>query len=358
MGPGSHAAATGRRRAGTGTVEPYVHPPPAAHMVGGRAREQPPDLAACYELCRRLHAAHGRTYYLATRLLPPERRPHVHALYGFARYADDLVDHAALDWTPAQRRDALRAWSAELLETLADDQHRPPRDPVLRAAAHTIATLGIEPRDVRAFLQSMAMDLTVSRYPTFDDLSAYVDGSGAAIGAMMLPVLGCDDPRARGPARSLGIAFQLTNFLRDVAEDWDRGRLYIPLADLDAHGVTEWDFHARHVGPRMRRLLACQAARAQGYYRHAEQGLALLPAASRRCVRLAYRLYHGILEEIAAADYQVFARRVAVPPRRRLAAVAAELVGVGRRGVAGPQPLGAAPAVAAQNPHPPNGRAE
>ncbi|PSO51758.1 MAG: phytoene synthase [Actinobacteria bacterium QS_5_72_10] len=274
-------------------------------MVAGAARRAGPlDLDACYDLCRRVHAAHGRTYYLATRLLPPARRAHVHALYGFARYADDLVDHAALAWTPAQRREALEAWSAELVQALEGEARSAPRDPVLRAAAHTITTLGIESGDVRAFLGSMAMDLTVTRYPTFDDLHGYVAGSGAAIGAMMLPVLGCHDPRARPPARSLGIAFQLTNFLRDVAEDWDRGRLYVPLADLEAFGVTEWDFHARHVGPRMRRLLAFQAAR-----------------------RVADRLYRAILCEIADGDYQVFQRRAALSRRRRLALTVGALAG-------------------------------
>lgn len=317
-------AAAPAARAGDGTVEGYTHPPPAWHIVAGDGpRLGALDLDACYERCRRLHAAHGRTYYLASRLLPRQRRAHVHALYGFARYADDLVDHAAVGWTPAQRRQALEAWSGQLLGALAGEGR--PHDPVLRAVAHTITALGIEPRDVRAFLQSMAMDLTVSRYATFDELHAYVDGSGAAIGTMMLPVLGCGDARARGPARSLGIAFQLTNFLRDIAEDWDRGRLYVPLADLEAFGVTEWDFHARQVGPRMRRLLAHQAARAQGYYRHAEQGLGLLPPASRRCVRVAFRLYRGILEAIADADYQVFRRRAVLPRRRRLAVVAGEL---------------------------------
>jgi phytoene synthase len=327
--PGPQPAADTRvARVGAGTVEAYVHPPPASRMVAGAARRAGPlDLDACYDLCRRVHAAHGRTYYLATRLLPPARRAHVHALYGFARYADDLVDHAALAWTSAQRREALEAWSAELVQALEGEARSAPRDPVLRAAAHTITTLGIESGDVRAFLGSMAMDLTVTRYPTFDDLHGYVAGSGAAIGAMMLPVLGCHDPRARPPARSLGIAFQLTNFVRDVAEDWDRGRLYVPLADLEAFGVTEWDFHARHVGPRMRRLLAFQAARAQRYYRHAEQGLRLLPPGSRRCVRVADRLYRAILCEIADGDYQVFQRRAALSRRRRLALTVGALAG-------------------------------
>lgn len=313
-------------------VDGYAHPPPALAIVadGVAARGGPPDLAACYELCRRLHAAHGRTYYAATRLLPRERRPHVHALYGFARYADDLVDHLALGWSPAQRRAALEAWSRPLLAALdrgGDGRAEPVDDPVLRAAAHTVAALGIDPDDVRAFLRSMAMDLTTTRYATFADLRDYMEGSAAAIGSMMLPVLGCADPRARAPARSLGIAFQLTNFLRDVAEDWDRGRLYLPTEDLAAFGVTEWDLHARRVGPRLRRLLAFEAARAEAFYAHAEQGIPLLPPASRRCVRVARRLYRSILHAIADADYQVFHRRAALSRPRRLALATAEVAG-------------------------------
>lgn len=309
------------------TLEGYAHPAPSLRIVADGVAEHggDVDLAGCYELCRRVHATHGRTYYLAARLLPRERRPHVHALYGFARYADDLVDHLGLDWPDAERRQALEAWSQPLLDVLAGADPASLRDPVLCAVAHTVGALGIDPDDVRAFLRSMAMDAHVARYATFAELSEYVEGSAAAIGSMMLPVLGCADPRARRPARSLGVAFQLTNFLRDVAEDWDRGRLYLPLEDLDAFGVSEWDLHTRQVGPRLRRLLAFQAARAEGYYRQAEHGWALLPPASRRCVRVAHRLYRGILDGVADLDYQVFQRRAAVPPRRRLAVLLGEL---------------------------------
>lgn len=321
----------GRPATSAATLDGYAHPAPSTRLItdGLAEREGVPTLAECYELCRRLNAAHGRTYYLAARLLPAPRRRHVHALYGFARYADDLVDHRALDWTPERRRAELEAFSRRLLGALAGDATTPLDHPVLRATAHTIATLGIDHDDVRAFLRSMAMDLTVTRYPTFADLRDYVHGSAAVIGTMMLPVLGCDDPRARGPAQSLGIAFQLTNFLRDVAEDWSRGRIYLPLEDLAAYGVEEWDVHARVVTPRLRRLLAFEAARTRRYYRHAEQGIALLPPASRRAITAASRLYGGILDALADADYQVFARRVTVPRRQRLG-VAARFVVAGR----------------------------
>jgi 15-cis-phytoene synthase len=202
----------------------YRHPLAAPALVrdglATLASDGPPSLAACYELCRRLHAAHGRTYYLSARLLPQARRRHVHALYAFARYADDLVDHVDLRWTSAQRRAALEAWSAEALAAV---DRGASRHPVLHALAHTVAELGIRHDDLRAFLRSMALDLTTTRYATYEDLCGYMHGSAAVIGAMMVPALGAP-PAAREPAMALGVAFQLSNFLRDVAEDWDRGR--------------------------------------------------------------------------------------------------------------------------------------
>jgi 15-cis-phytoene synthase len=298
----------------------YRHPAPSTALVGDGAGL---SLADCYEACRRLHAAHGRTYYFATRFLPADRRPHVHALYGFARYADDLVDHLALDWPPARRRAALEAWSTEALACL---DGAPTDDPVLRAVRATVHALAIRREDLEAFLASMAMDLTVTRYPTYLDLAVYVHGSAAVIGSMMLPVLGTVTDAARQRAMDLGVAFQLTNFLRDVAEDWDRGRIYLPLEDLDRFGVTEWDFRARHVGPALRRLLAFESQRARALYRRAEEGWALLPPASRSCIRIAHRLYGAILDDLEAGDYQVFRRRAAVSGRRKAAIALRELV--------------------------------
>lgn len=308
------------------TAGGYRHPHPSPALVTrdvGLTGDPPVDLAASYDLCRRLHATHGRTYYFATRFLPAERRHHVHALYGFARYADDLVDHHALSWTLEERRSALEQWTETFLASLESGESS---DPVLRAVLATVRELRIPHEDLRAFLRSMAMDLTVTRYATYADLSVYVHGSAAVIGTMMLPVLGATDPQARARAMDLGVAFQLTNFLRDVAEDWDRGRIYLPLEDLDAFGVTEWDFHSRHVGPAFRRLLAFEAARTRALYRRAEEGWSLLPPSSRRCIRIAHRLYGGILDALEHGDYQVFRTRACVPGLRKAHVALAELV--------------------------------
>ncbi|WP_370325779.1 phytoene/squalene synthase family protein [Euzebya sp.] len=304
----------------------YAHPSPSTAIVdavlGGRDGRVV-DLATSYEICRRINAAHGRTYYAATRLLPPDKRPHVHALYAFARYADDLVDHLDLAWTPAERRRALESWSDAFLADLRAGRSD---DPVGKAVVHTMQVMAVDHADVEAFLRSMAMDLTVTRYETYDDLAVYVHGSAAVIGTMTLPVLEPLTPEARRPAMQLGIAFQLTNFIRDVAEDHARGRIYLPLEDLDRFGVTEAHLRSRQVGPELRRLLAFEIARTRALYRRAEDGWAMLPPASARCIRTAHRLYAGILDRVEASDYQVFRDRAVVPTWQKATVVAHELL--------------------------------
>ena len=279
-------------------------------------------LTESYELCRQLHRRHGRTYYLATRLLPDWKRRHVHALYGFARYADEIVD--AMDGTPAAARARrLRGWSDRFLAGLAGVRVD---DPVLPAVLHTLEVFQLDRDDFAAFLRSMAMDLTVTTYATYDDLLDYMAGSAAAIGTMMLPVLGAADlDAAREPARQLGLAFQLTNFIRDVPEDLDRGRVYLPLADLDRFRVRPADLR-RPTDP-VRELIAFEVGRAREHYRRAAPGIAMLSRGSQPCIRTAYQLYGGILDEIVAAGYDVCTRRATVPVAKRLAVAARNLAG-------------------------------
>jgi 15-cis-phytoene synthase len=292
-------------------------------MASHRTEPWGPSVAASYEQCRILHRAHGRTYYLATRLLPAWKRPHVHALYGFSRYTDEIVD--AFDGeTAAERRVRLADWTDRFTAALAGG---PVDDPVLPAVLHTIRTFHLDPVDFTAFLGSMAMDLTVTGYETYEDLLAYMEGSAAAIGSMMLPVLGASDlAAAREPARQLGLAFQLTNFIRDVGEDLGRGRLYLPLKDLAEFGVSRDSLRAGEAAPAVRRLVAFEVDRAREHYRLAAPGIPLLAPASQACIRTAYRLYGGILDEVVRAGYDVFGRRATVPNRRRVAVAAASLL--------------------------------
>ncbi|MDX3101882.1 phytoene/squalene synthase family protein [Nonomuraea angiospora] len=280
-------------------------------------------LTASYERCRRLHARYGRSYYLATRLLPQWKRRHVHALYGFARYADEIVDSFTMT---ADRSRALDTLTARVEAGLAGAK---PDDPVLPAFLHTVHSFGIGHDDIGAFLASMRADLSVTRYATYDDLLGYMAGSAAAIGTMMLPVLepapGCEEA-AREPARQLGLAFQLTNFLRDIGEDFARGRVYLPLEDLDKFGVRAEDLGAHRCRTALRDLLAFEAGRARDHYRAAAGGISLLVASSRPCVRAAFCLYGGILDEIERCDFEVLADRVRVPRRRKAAVFARHLL--------------------------------
>ena len=303
-----------------------------------------PTLRTAYLRCRALHARYGRTYFLATRLLAPGRRPAVHALYGFARYADEIVD--ALDDTrpAADRLAALDALEPALLSALdgaPDDA--PAADPVLAAVADTAARYELDPDLFRAFLAAMRMDTHVTDYPTFEALAGYMHGSAAVIGLQMLPVLGTVGERAAAEpsAAALGIAFQLTNFLRDVGEDLDRGRVYLPADELAAFGVDrallEWCRLRRRHDPRVRRALAHLVARTRAVYRRAAPGIDLLVPASRPCVHTAHTLYSAILDRIEAADYDVLQRRVSVPVHRRLAVALPALASgyAARRGSAG-----------------------
>jgi phytoene synthase len=285
------------------------------------------DLAAAYERSRELHRNHGRTYYLATRLLPAWKRRHVHALYGFTRYADEIVDRTGA-LTPAERAAELTAWSDRFVAGLHGAQVD---DPLLPAVLHTIAVFDLDPADFASFLRSMAMDLTVTSYATYEDLLDYMEGSAAVIGTMMLPILGSSDPAAaREPARQLGLAFQLTNFIRDVAEDLDRGRTYLPDEHLAAFGVTRDDLlAARAAGvstPKIKNLIRYEISRAGEHYAAAAPGIPLLSPGSQACMRTAYRLYGGILDEVAAQDYDVFAGRALVPNRRRASVVLRSLL--------------------------------
>ena len=272
------------------------------------------DLAAAYERCREIHKRHGRTYYLATRLLPAWKRRHVHALYGFTRYADEIVDRTEA-LPPAEREALLTEWSDRFVAGLRGE---PVDDPLLPAVLHTIAVFDLDVEDFAKFLRSMAMDLTVTSYPTYDDLLDYMEGSAAVIGTMMLPILGSTDPAAaREPARQLGFAFQLTNFIRDVAEDLDRGRTYLPDEHLAMFGVTRADLEKREATPKIKDLIRYEVSIAHDHYRQAAPGIPLLNPGSQACMRTAFQLYGGILDEVVANDYDVFARRATVPNSRR-----------------------------------------
>ncbi|WP_405162253.1 phytoene/squalene synthase family protein [Nocardia sp. NBC_01499] len=336
-------------------------------MIGGAPHAAgQPELAVAYRECRQIAAAHGRTYFLATRLLSAERRPAVHALYAFARMVDDIVDHAETD--VAQRYPS-HAWQLpehgpggelELIEkqlrivlesqeaasaagllgvalepyraaTYATDT----RTLVLLAVADTIHRYDIAAQHFWTFLDSMRMDVPGTarfrdRYATMAELHEYMSGSAAAIGLQVLPILGTVAPiaDAEPAAAALGEAFQLTNFLRDVAEDLERGRVYLPADELAAFGVDHellvHCHHTRRTDPRVRRALAHFIAINRDIYRHAEPGIDLLEPRVRPAIRTAAVLYASILDRIEDSDYAVFSHRAVVPRHHRLRVAATQ----------------------------------
>ncbi|ACV78868.1 phytoene/squalene synthase family protein [Nakamurella multipartita] len=277
-----------------------------------------------YRRCAEITRRNGTTYYWGVQLLPRERRRHVHAVYALCRLADDIVDDqaATAGRSAAEIGSQLADFAADFRRAVTDGS----ADPVLAAVGHTVRTVGIAPECFDRFYGAMAMDLTTTRYETWDDLLGYMEGSAAVIGEMMLPMLQPLGPEAFAPARALGFAFQYTNFLRDVAEDLDRGRIYLPQDQLRRFGVKPVDLGRRRVTPQWRAFLAHEIDRARELYRAADRGLPFLPPRSARCVGTARVLYSRILDRIEAADYDVFRTRARVPTWRKAGTAARILV--------------------------------
>ncbi len=276
-------------------------------------------LRESYRYCRRLNAEHGRTYFLATRLLAPSQRPAVHALYGFARYADDILDDLDSDATVEERSARLEQLAARFLN--GDDTDV---EPVLPAVLHTARSYRIPLSLFDEFLTSMRMDLTVTDYPDRPALNHYMRGSAEVIGLQMLPILGTVGPQADAEpgAEALGRAFQLTNFLRDINEDLERNRVYLPADELAAFGVDRalltWCHDNHRTDPRVRQALAAQHEITRAEYREAHKAIALLAPQSRPCVTTAFTLYSEILDRIEDIDFAVFSERASVGMGRRL----------------------------------------
>ncbi|MEU2351036.1 phytoene/squalene synthase family protein [Modestobacter sp. NPDC049651] len=279
------------------------------------------QLDAAYRHCAAIAARHGKSYHLATRLLTADRRPAVHALYAAARTADDFVDVPGAD--PSGD---LLSWSKALLDELATGWSE---DPVRLALVHTYRRYDIPVEHLVDFLAAMTSDLDVTGYADLDALDRYMWGSASVIGLQVLPVLGTAPGVVRAEAEphavALGEAFQLTNFLRDVAEDVDRGRVYLPADLMAAHGVTREQLARREHTPGFTALMREMVAVTRRRYDDAAPGTRLLARESRDCVRAATDLYGGILTEIEKADYRVLDRRVRVSRPRRLAVFARRL---------------------------------
>jgi phytoene synthase len=282
-----------------------------------------PDLRASYAECKRLNALHGKTYFLATLLLPKAKRPFVHALYGFARYADEIVDDLASELSIEEKAQALSTWGDGVLSDLkkgTSDDH------VGRALIDTVKRFDIPHEHFEAFLHSMTMDLTVQEYETYEDLLEYVYGSAAVIGLEMVPILGPLHNDAFEAAKKLGIAFQLANFIRDVDEDLDRGRVYLPVKELAQFGVTREMLEERVLTPEIIEALKFQIARVRQLQNEAAPGIAMLEATSRPCIQAASTLYCGIVDEVEKIGYDIFNQRAKTSTVRRIRVAGAAFI--------------------------------
>jgi 15-cis-phytoene synthase len=256
-----------------------------------------------YSYCAQLTRASSRTFYLASRLLPGRKRRAVRALYAFCRATDDMIDQAA------RLEDARR-----LLDDWRERVARPPNayDPIPLAWADTKARYRIPHGYEAQLIEGIARDLRQQRYATFAELAEYCYGVASTVGLMVMHIVDFRSEDALPYAVKLGIALQLTNILRDVAVDWQVGRLYLPLDELAAFGLSEADVARGVVDNRWRAFMRYQIARTRALYAEADPGIALLDAEGRFAIAAAAGLYRAILRDIEAHDYDVFHRRAHV----------------------------------------------
>ena len=281
-------------------------------------------LSDAYLHCNRIAHAEAKNFYWAFRFLPKDRRMGMTAVYAFARQADDIADldlqaesgSAALrpqvpaSPTPADagRLDRLRQLREDLRKALSGEV----RNPVLAAVADTVARFSLSPKYLELILDGAEQDLRISRYATFGALKDYCQLVASSVGLICLELFGCEEERAKPLAENLGVAFQLTNILRDVREDATRGRIYLPQEDLLAAGCLESDILKGTKTDAFLKVCAINAARAREHYEAAHPLLSHLSSVARRTVALMATLYSTILEKIEDGNFPVLERRVAL----------------------------------------------
>ena len=284
------------------------------------------SIATDIETCRKIQKIHGTSYYLATLFFPRDLRDATFVLYALFRVADEIVDTDAHGATLEDRRVALEAFIDRWQRA-----HRgePTDEPVLRAAAHVFHRYNIPLEYADAFFAAMLQDTTVARYGTYTELEGYMYGSASVVGRMLSYCIGFTNQTTISYADKLGTAMQLTNFLRDIREDYEqRDRIYIPTDEMQRYGVTEEDIAQHRVHDGFVQMIRFQIDRARTLYAQAEDGIPMLSRRGRLAVRLASRLYAGILDEIERAHYDIFAERVRVSKLRKAGIVIRTIIGL------------------------------
>lgn len=272
--------------------------------------EMDPAVQASYEACRRLHRRHDPTYYWATRRLPAPVRPATHALYGYVRTADEIVDGPGRPPTPRARRAALDAWEAALSDGVRDGGSP---HPVVGALVDAAGRHALPLEELGPYMRSMRADCGPVRIGTWEELLDYMDGSAGSVGRIMATLLGVPE-RHRADFGRLGQAFQLTNFVRDVREDLRLDRVYLPEEDRRRLGVAEAELGAPSAGVEVRALVAEHVGRARSLFAAAEPAVAAAPGSVRSGIRMAVAAYGRILDRAEAARFDVLARRVGLRP--------------------------------------------
>lgn len=253
-----------------------------------------------YRYCAGITRAHSHTFYLASTLLPPDKRRAVQAMYAFCRSTDDLVDIAGNQTSPAT---AFAMWRERLIH------HPSANDPVPLAWRDVQAHYGIPRGYADQLIEGISRDLRQNRYASFAELTEYCYGVASTVGLMTMHIVGFRGEEALPYAIKLGIALQLTNILRDVGEDWREGRLYLPLAELREFGLCEMDIAAGRINDNWRAFMRFQIERTRRLYDEAQPGIKMLSSEGRFAIAAAAQLYRAILEDIEANDYDVFHRR-------------------------------------------------
>lgn len=260
--------------------------------------------------CEQKAAASGSSFYHSFRFLPPERRRAIIALYAFCREVDDAVDETI---DAAVARIKLEWWRSQVAAIFGGA----PQHPVAQALKPVVKAFDLPQEHFLAVIDGMAMDLDLDRYPDFALLERYCDRVAGVVGLMSAQIFGYSVASTRGYARDLGIAFQLTNIIRDVGEDARRGRIYLPQDEMERFGVTSAELHQQHVTPGFKALMAFEVQRARAFY---DKALAALPAVDRRSQRpglIMAAIYRALLDEIERDGFRVLDRRLSLTPLRK-----------------------------------------
>ncbi|MBN1780040.1 phytoene/squalene synthase family protein [bacterium] len=273
-----------------------------------------PERLLCYRYSREILKVYSKSFYLSTMLLPREKRDAVYALYGFCRFADNLVD-TPRDRSPDELRNEIDALETELKIGYRTGESE---QPALCAFLHAALEHGIPIGHPVELLEGVKMDIEHHHYQSFDELHLFCHRVAGVVGLMMTRVLGYLSEEAFIYAARLGIAMQLTNILRDIQEDRWNGRIYLPLDEMTAYGVDPKDLEAERCTPALRNLVRFSAERAHRYYNEAAPGIHLLTPRTRFAIQSASDIYRNILFKIEKNDFNPFLGRVYVPHNAKI----------------------------------------